>query len=82
MWQYIRPGDEGAPDCRCGCPATEHDHYRPGTDCGHCGNRVCEVYRPHDRGPWTEPPTRPIEDAWQIEGWCAYGSPLPDVRPT
>lgn len=21
------------PDCRCGHPAAEHDHYRPGTDC-------------------------------------------------
>jgi hypothetical protein len=81
-WPYVRPGDEGAPDCLCGCPAADHDHYRPGTDCGLCGNRVCEVYRPRNRGPWVEPPQSRIDDAFEIGGWTVYGSPLPNVRPT
>lgn len=35
---------------RCCCPASHHDHYRPGTDCGACGRRRCPRYRPA-RGP-------------------------------
>jgi hypothetical protein len=77
-----RPDAAGAVDCRCGCPAGKHVHYRPGTDCGHCGNGDCPVYRPVDAPGWREPPNSPIEDVWQIEGWVAYGSPLPNVRPT
>lgn len=34
--------------CRCGCTADVHLHYRPGTDCGHCGIERCDTYIPHD----------------------------------
>lgn len=77
-----RPDAPDAADCRCGCPAERHVHYRPGTDCGSCGNGECPVYRPVGAEPWREPQTSPIEDVWEIDGWTAYGSPLPDVRPT
>ncbi|MEV1295761.1 hypothetical protein [Pseudonocardia sp. NPDC049635] len=32
------------PACVCGCPADHHEHYRPGTDCGTCGQAVCPRY--------------------------------------
>jgi hypothetical protein len=28
--------------CRCDHPKSEHDHYRPGRDCGQCS---CRRYR-------------------------------------
>jgi len=31
--------------CRCTCPRSAHDHYRPGTDCGRCGRAVCPGFR-------------------------------------
>lgn len=34
--------------CRCGCGADAHLHYRPGTDCGHCGRERCDAYVPAD----------------------------------
>jgi hypothetical protein len=77
----MRPSDPDAPTCVCGCPAETHVHNRPGTDCGRCGNRVCEVYRPHNRRPWRHPPDSPIMDVFEIEGWVAFGSPSRTVRP-
>lgn len=35
--------------CQCGCPADTHEHYRRGTDCGHCGRLVCPTYRPRKK---------------------------------
>jgi hypothetical protein len=32
--------------CRCGHPRTVHEHYRPGSDCGLCGDTVCPGWRP------------------------------------
>lgn len=29
---------------RCGCPATVHEHYRVGEDCGRCGKHVCRAF--------------------------------------
>lgn len=34
------------PRCVCGCPASTHDHYRPGGDCGACGRTRCPDYVP------------------------------------
>ncbi|MEK6467231.1 hypothetical protein [Pseudonocardia alni] len=41
--------------CTCGHPEDLHDHYRPGTDCGSCGPRVCAGYRPADEPASTNP---------------------------
>ena len=30
--------------CVCGHPASTHQHYRNGTDCGDCGRWVCPRY--------------------------------------
>lgn len=40
-----RPADE-LPVCVCGCDHDRHQHWRAGTDCGHCGRVVCPRYRP------------------------------------
>lgn len=32
--------------CVCGCPREVHDHYRAGTDCGHCGAATCRRFVP------------------------------------
>lgn len=29
----------------CGHPATAHEHYRWGSDCGTCGHHACPRYR-------------------------------------
>jgi len=34
---------EAAQLCRCGHTRAEHEHYRHGTDCGHCD---CSRFRP------------------------------------
>lgn len=31
--------------CACGHPASAHEHYRAGSDCGSCGPVVCPAYR-------------------------------------
>ena len=35
--------------CRCGHPASTHQHYRDGSDCGACGPVVCPAWNPP---PW------------------------------
>ncbi|HEX5811568.1 MAG TPA: hypothetical protein VFY38_05690 [Pseudonocardia sp.] len=39
------------------------------------------MYRPVDAPPLRDEPPRPIDGVFDEEGWLAYGSPLPDVRP-
>jgi len=72
-----RPDAADAAPCRCGCIAELHDHYRPGTDCGRCGNAVCEVYRPVDAPAWREPPMSPAEQVFQEVGARPEGMPDP-----
>jgi hypothetical protein len=31
--------------CRCGHGVDEHEHFRPGRDCGTCGAEVCARFR-------------------------------------
>ncbi|MGV9673609.1 MULTISPECIES: hypothetical protein [unclassified Gordonia (in: high G+C Gram-positive bacteria)] len=31
--------------CRCGHPRAMHEHYRAGSDCGHCGFAGCAKFR-------------------------------------
>ena len=38
------PTEKSGP-CKCGCPYTVHRHFRPGTNCGKCGEKVCPRYR-------------------------------------
>lgn len=35
--------------CQCRHGADTHQHYRDGTDCGHCGADRCPAYRPANR---------------------------------
>jgi len=67
-----RPDAPGAAPCRCGCEAEAHTHYRPGHDCGRCGNDRCEVYRPVDAPGWAEPTLTPTEGVWQEEGEAMF----------
>ena len=41
--------------CTCGHPEEMHEHYRPGTDCGSCGARGCDSFRPADVAPTRNP---------------------------
>ena len=47
-----RPHDDRGTDgpvdttlCRCGHGAEAHEHYRPGSDCGVCGDEQCHRFR-------------------------------------
>jgi hypothetical protein len=31
--------------CVCGCSRETHRHYRPGTDCGSCGQERCPEFQ-------------------------------------
>lgn len=40
--QMLRSPDQ---ECTCGHPRVMHEHYRGGSDCGHCGAGGCAKFR-------------------------------------
>lgn len=59
------------PNCLCGCPASAHEHNRPGTWCsGRCprfGDDACTRYEPNRSRPsWADNPPRMPTDGEDV----------------